>query len=188
MRTWHCPAGELVVQYLLLTLPREEDENEDAVENRQLPDDIVDEKPEYFPNVVREEQADIAKAMRQRDRHKLIVAPTGSGKTYTVAKEAARILTTTKDKVAIVVPSKDLMKKVVGRLANELGTDDISRYGAYMVESQAALSVGKAVAVPTASYTAPTLCPVGLPTLFGSIQTTVLLLILAAWAYPDLTA
>lgn len=97
--------------------------------------------------IIRTEAQEIAAALESPSQYKLIVAATGSGKTYTVVTHVARYLDAqsgNKDKFAIICSSKDQMIQVAKRFASILESDNINHQGIDLIESTCAIRIGGA--------------------------------------------
>lgn len=91
---------------------------------------------------------EILEALHKPSKYKLIISPTGSGKTQAIVTLVAQYLDANsgnRDKFAIICSSKDQMIQIANRFAAILETDNINNYGIDLIESTSSLKVGKAL-------------------------------------------
>lgn len=88
--------------------------------------------------------ADIKSAIESLEKCKVIVAPTGSGKSYAIVEHVIQhVLSDTACKALIIVESKDQMVQIGERFAELLKTEDVSSYGIEAIESDESLRIGQ---------------------------------------------
>lgn len=87
---------------------------------------------------------DIKGAIESPEKYKVVVAPTGSGKSYAIVEHVIQhVLSDTTHKALIIVESKDQMVQIGERFAELLKTEDISTYGIEAIESDESLRIGQ---------------------------------------------
>lgn len=89
------------------------------------------------------EAEEIATALEDSSRYKLVIAPTGSGKTHAIVVHVAKQLATNEGgvKFAIICSSKDQMIQLAQRFTAVLDTDNINELGIDLIESTASIKI-----------------------------------------------
>jgi hypothetical protein len=96
---------------------------------------------------VSEDYQEVHQALKDTARHKLILAPTGSGKSYNIVTHIVDQLTPGHDsdqKFAIICSSKDQMKQFGDHFSEILNTDNINELGIDLIEAEGSLEVNRA--------------------------------------------
>lgn len=101
-------------------------------------------KPENI--VLKGEAKEIGIALDNPDRFKLIIAPTGSGKTHAIVTHISKQLAEKQKgvKFAIICSSKDQMRQLGERFSDILESNNINKYGIDLIESTASVDVKEA--------------------------------------------
>ncbi|WP_415878409.1 DEAD/DEAH box helicase family protein [Methylomonas sp. TEB] len=102
--------------------------------------------------VVAEEAKEIAEALQDESRYKLIMASTGSGKTHTVVTHILPFLdkeSGNQDKFAVICSSKDQMLQIAERFGRLLETDNINELGIDLIEATGDIRLGRAKSIDT---------------------------------------
>jgi hypothetical protein len=91
------------------------------------------------------EVKEIAEVFDDQARYKLVVAPTGSGKTHAVVVHVSTRLAAARDeRFVIICSSKAQMRQLAERFADVLESDNINDLGIDLIEATGSLKVGKA--------------------------------------------
>jgi superfamily II DNA or RNA helicase len=95
-----------------------------------------------------DEAKEVSEALADPARYKLIVAPTGSGKTHSIVTCIAPYLDSASAnsyKFAVICSSKDQMEQVAKRFAVILESNNINKQGIDLIEASESLRVDDAV-------------------------------------------
>jgi hypothetical protein len=102
-------------------------------------------KPENL--VIRGDEREIAIALQDPARYKVIIAPPGSGKSHAIVLSIVPFLDSrsgNSDKFVIICSSKDQMIQFAQRFAAALGSDNINAQGIDLIEATGSIKVGRA--------------------------------------------
>ena len=90
---------------------------------------------------------EIAYAIQDETRYKLVLAATGSGKTHTIVTHIIPYLDSQSgnhDKFVIICANKDQMRQIAERFAKLLESDNINEQGIDLIEATGELRIGQA--------------------------------------------
>lgn len=100
--------------------------------------------------IIHNDEQEIAAALRNQERYKLIIAATGSGKTHQVVTYIASCLDSDSgidDKFAIICSTKDQMIQIGERFGNILESNNINELGIDLIEATGSIKINKAKSI-----------------------------------------